>query len=197
MSDKMIRVAGRSSDGLAKGLSVEVDNDGNGVLRIVNVSPQGYDEETDAIKVVNMGSVEVNSGVWTLADKVEMRTTAYKDYVLQTASGLTPNEIRRFRKFKISLHDTHDKIGKVEIFTNNLASGVTGANVSGTLYKADDITVGNTLLIYGSTKGGESIDSEYRCVPNLADLHSNLIVRVTFQEIPTTGSVSIVVEAQI
>lgn len=184
-------------DGNSVSLTAELDESDKAVLRVVDAAPHAYDEGNDALKVVSVGSAEVNSGVWTLADKVEMRTTTYKDYNLQSASGLTPNQIRRFRKFKISLHDTHDKIGKVEIFTNNLASGVTGANVSATLYQADDITEGNTLLIYASTKGGDSIDSRYKCVPNLADLHSNLTVRVTFQEPPTTGSISIVVEAQI
>lgn len=51
MAEKMMRLAGRSDDGLAKALSVETDEIGNGVLRVVDAAPFAYDPVDDVIKV--------------------------------------------------------------------------------------------------------------------------------------------------
>lgn len=51
MADKMLRIAGRDEDGLAKALSVTPDDNGNGVLRTVDAAPVAYDSEDDSLKV--------------------------------------------------------------------------------------------------------------------------------------------------
>lgn len=51
MADEMLRIAGRADNGSAKALTVEIDSDGNGVLRTVDAAPFAYDPVNDAKNV--------------------------------------------------------------------------------------------------------------------------------------------------
>lgn len=47
----MMKIAGRDENGLAKGLSVETDDNNEGVLRVVDAAPFAYDPVDEAFKV--------------------------------------------------------------------------------------------------------------------------------------------------
>lgn len=57
MADNMMRLAGREpSTGTAKALTVALDTNGDGVLRIVDAAPFAYDPSLDARKIAVIGA---------------------------------------------------------------------------------------------------------------------------------------------
>lgn len=61
MADKMMRIAGRDENGLAKAVSVLTDPNGKGVLRVFDAAPHNQDAEADAKRVIGVARSEIQT----------------------------------------------------------------------------------------------------------------------------------------
>jgi len=149
----------------------------------------------DGSRRVQLTGSIVRNNVVTIANSVAITTTGYKTFSLIDA-GLTQDEIRRYKNFKISVFDTHNQPATLEIYTTNLSLAPNGSPATGALiYKSDqDITNGNNYLAYCSGQGGTG--ASIKVIPSLRDIHSNISVRLNFSVAPTSGSITIKVEMQ-
>lgn len=140
------------------------------------------------------GSIVKQKAV-VIANAVAITDTNPKLYNLIGNGGLTEEEIRTYRRFKISFNNTHDQAASVRVATVAKAVNVAGYNVVGDLYNESGVLKANNgRLIIQSKEGGVGANSDIKTVPALEGLHSNLFVRVDFSVAPTSGSITIIVE---
>ena len=141
----------------------------------------------------------------TLANAVEIRNTATTYiYNLITHGGLTEEEIRQYKRIKISLYDTHSNgaataTGTVTIGTAQPAQGaLTTLQSSGQIYhEIGVIPNGAAAFVFSSRAVGTGGSASHKTIAALDDVHSNLLIRIWFNvAAPDAGSITIVAELQ-
>lgn len=131
----------------------------------------------------------------TIANAVAIVTTVPARYILQTISGLTSDELRQYKEWKISIYHTHNAAAEVRINTVNNAAGISSAASSGLIYlEANALASGSNDIILNATAGGTGVNAKYKTVPALKGIHSNLIIDITYPVAPTSGSLTIKIE---
>lgn len=137
----------------------------------------------------------INQNVVTLANAVTITNTTEQRYNLITHGGMTEDQIRQYRKFKVSVINSHDQAGTITLNTAVRALGPTGLSSAGTLFTEAGVVVATTgRLILQDRAGGTGSSTQIKVVPSLEGVHSNLFVYVSFAVAPTTGSITIMVE---
>lgn len=84
MSDKMMRIAGRGADGLAKAITVVQDTNGDWVLRMVDAAPFAYDEATDTKKIMPKKALPE---IQTLSETVNIAPSGNRTFTIQPPIG--------------------------------------------------------------------------------------------------------------
>ena len=131
----------------------------------------------------------------TIANAVAITNTAPKYYNLITHGELTEDEVRQYKRFKISLINSHDQAATISVQTVNRALGPIQLAESQVIYReTNNLPASTGRLVLQEKAVGEGAANNFKSIPALADIHSNLIVGVAFTVAPTSGSITIVVE---
>lgn len=165
--------------------------------------------------------VQTNSGVWvpqkgsddgaahvqltgssvkqeyvTIADAVAITDTAMHSFNLISHGGLSEEEIRQFKNFKISIVNSHDQRARIDLFTAIKPLGVTTASSLTRIYQEANAVPANPgrFILQSSDIGEEGSVDTIKTVPALRNIHSNLIISISFNTAPTSGSMTIGVE---
>jgi hypothetical protein len=156
-------------------------------------SPEGTFKPLDKVQETSLtGSYQK---YLILANAVAITTSGINDYNLIEDGGLTEEQIRQYKRFKFSLVNTHDQPATVTIYSALRAHNSTGATVQGVIYNESNVLAASGgRLIISSEDIGVGGSAEYKSVPALKDLHSNLIIRANFSTAPTSGALTIAVE---
>lgn len=132
----------------------------------------------------------------TIADGVAITDTAMYSFNLISHGGLSEEEIRQFKNFKISIVNSHDQRARIDLFTSIKPLGVTTASSLTRIYQEANVVPANPgrFILQSSDIGeGGSVDT-IKTVPALRNIHSNLIISISFNTAPTSGSITIGVE---
>lgn len=132
----------------------------------------------------------------TIADAVAITDTAMHSFNLISHGGLSEEEIRQFKNFKISIVNSHDQRARIDLFTAIKPLGVTTASSLTRIYQEANAVPANPgrFILQSSDIGEEGSVDTIKTVPALRNIHSNLIISISFNTAPTSGSMTIGVE---
>lgn len=185
-----------------------VNADGHPIPQYLDItdttdSPQGtfkpltqlQAEHPDVQKVQLTGS-SVKQEYVTIADAVAITDTAMHSFNLIDHGGLSEEEIRQFKNFKISIVNSHDQRARIDLFTAIKPLGVTTASSLTRIYQEANAVPANQgrFILQSSDIGEEGSVDTIKTVPALRNIHSNLIISISFSTAPTSGSTTIGVE---
>lgn len=132
----------------------------------------------------------------TIADAVAITDTAMYSFNLISHGGLSEEEIRQFKNFKISIVNSHDQRARIDLFTAIKPLGVTTASSLTRIYQEANAVPANPgrFILQSSDIGEEGSVDTIKTVPALRNIHSNLIISISFNTAPTSGSMTIGIE---
>ena len=132
----------------------------------------------------------------TIADAVAITDTAMHSFNLIDHGGLSEEEIRQFKNFKISIVNSHDQRARIDLFTAIKPLGVTTASSLTRIYQEANAVPADPgrFILQSSDIGEEGSVDTIKTVPALRNIHSNLIISISFSTAPTSGSMTIGVE---
>lgn len=140
-----IKFMGKDPNGLAKAISVVEDNNGNGVMRIVDAAPHAYDELDDTIKVKSQMSDAISEDILMQQKKI---VTLLE--VLTNTTALYDNGIERavFDKGRMTPSNDITKANATKELThlNLIADNSTGTALA-TFVTLQKIDVTNLRVI--------------------------------------------------
>lgn len=174
-------------------VSVVLDANGDPCIRMVDAAPFAYDDVNN--KYLITGIVSEGKAV-KIATAVEFRTTDSQLFNLITHGGMTAAEIRRYKRFKISIYNTHDVAAKITLYDAFMVSAGAPAAIGPAVYTEDAVVpaTSGSLTLTGKA-GGTGVANLRKIVPELDNgIFSNLFVKVVFASAPTTGALSIAIE---
>lgn len=172
--------------------------DGEKVVPIEVFTKASDDSTFNAVTDVNGLPVKlVGQKLVTIANAVAILDTAQKFYNLITHGGMSEEQIRQYKRFKVSLNNTHDQAAAVSLYTASRSYSLTGATGGGLLYtEAAILTATTGRLTLQDKAGGTGASTSIKTIPALGGVHSNIIIGIQFATAPTTGSLTIMVEMQ-
>jgi hypothetical protein len=131
-----------------------------------------------------------------LANAEAFTATISKTYDIVTVAGLSYEDIRKYRRFRFTFYNTHDKVASVSLGASLPARAENFYGNAAALYKEDNnLAVNNYLIIQGQVGGTGIMSTMHKIVPALTDgIYSNLYIQIKFNEAPTTGALSIACE---
>lgn len=130
----------------------------------------------------------------TIANAVTITTTSLKTYNIITDGGMREEQIRQYKRFKVSFQNTHDQAATVFVYTAFRPLDLINTYTAGLLYTESNILTASGRLLIQDKAGGTGAGATIKTVPALEGVHSNLIINVQFAIAPTTGSLTIMVE---
>jgi hypothetical protein len=130
-----------------------------------------------------------------LANAVAFVATTPQAFNLMTISGLSKDQIRQYRRFKLSLRNTHDQAASVSIYDANLAVNAIGAATGPKIYYESSCVPINSFATISGKNGGTGIEASRKIVPEFDNgIFSNMIVLVSFPVSPTSGYFTMILE---
>lgn len=110
-------------------------------------------------------------------------------YSLIVNAAMTAIEIRRYRRFKISINNAQNQAAKVSIYTGHSATGLLlGYGEGGLLYYEDAPLEANKRLLFMSAPNvGINASGYIKSIPALDDVHSNVLIAIQYIVAPTAG----------
>ena len=128
-----------------------------------------------------------------IANAVAITDTSLHTFDILTASGLTEDQIRQYKEFKISLFNSHNQGPTVSLRTSYKANAVytSAANLYS---ETSSLPANGGKLLLAASTGGVGVSPSIKAIPSLKGLHSNLLVDITFSVAPISGSITIGVE---
>src|SRR5690606_16492491 len=127
-----------------------VNADGHPIPQYLDItdttdSPQGtfkpltqLQAEHPDVQNVQLTGSSVKQEYVTIADAVAITDTAMHLFNLISHGGLSEEEIRQFKNFKISIVNSHDQRARIELFTAIKPLGVTTASSLTKIYQEEN-----------------------------------------------------------
>lgn len=142
--------------------------------------------------------VAPDANEWLLADGAEVRTTSPQVYTFRTVTSLAPDEVRRYRDWHITIASTHDQAFAVQIYIASLALSTSPVTNGGNVVYNESavLSATNGLLSFSPYAGGTGANAKQKAVAALRGCFSNFSIRLVAAGTPTSGELTIHVEAR-
>lgn len=147
-----------------------------------------------------IGKVELSGNlqkIVTIANAVAITGTTTYAYSLITHGGMTNDEIRQYKNFRITLNNTHDQAADVRLVAAHPAFSTTTYAYAGSMLYYEAGVLGATIgrMALQGAAGGTGAEGQIKVVPALINAaFYNLYVVVAFGVAPTSGSLTIKVD---